>query len=253
MSRKLYLVVLMLFAAAVPVLSAILWELSHNKAILPIEYVRIEGRFQYLARAPLQRALAPLVDANFLTVDVDAVRAAARDLPWVERVQVERVWPDTLVLRLKEQIPYARWRGESLLSQRGEKFAPQNIAAFAALPNIQGPEGQEGDLLEKLKAMSALLARQDLRITALVVNERRAWSVKLAGGMEIVMGRYEPMAAFERFLDSLPVFGKERIQAMQRVDLRYPNGFAVSWKPEVERIPPEDKKMNEKFRRVSNV
>jgi len=37
-------------------------------------------------------------------------------------------------------------------------------------------------------------------------------------------------------LDTFPVLGQEKVAAMQVVDLRYPNGYAVSWKPDSEPI-----------------
>jgi cell division protein FtsQ len=59
----------------------------------PIRAVRIEGE----------------ATTGLLLVDVDAVRHALEELPWIERAYVRRLWPDRLLLTVVEQQPVARW------------------------------------------------------------------------------------------------------------------------------------------------
>ncbi|MDD1631272.1 MAG: hypothetical protein LUP91_03565, partial [Methylococcaceae bacterium] len=40
----------------------------------------------------------------------------------------------------------------------------------------------------------------------------------------------------QRYLKTLAVLKQEQVDAMAIVDLRYPNGYAVSWKPETAEI-----------------
>lgn len=223
----------LLFVVAVA--AAVAHEWGEIRAVvkerLPIRFVRVEGTFQYLEKQDIQAALTPLAKTSFLEADLRRMRKAAQTLPWIERAQVRRIWPDTIVVRVYERQPYARWGKESLLTPRGERFMPAGIERFQALPLVHGPLGHEVYLLGVLKKMEAALASRRLALEALVVNERRAWTVQLDGGVTIQLGRREPFKAFVLMLRVLPVLGEERIARIERIDLRYPNGFAVSWKP----------------------
>jgi len=54
--------------------------------------------------------------------------------------------------------------------------------------------------------------------------------------LEILLGRNEQLKKLQRFLKTLEVLEQERVEKMAIVDLRYPNGYAVSWKPDAEEI-----------------
>ncbi|MDD1640772.1 MAG: cell division protein FtsQ/DivIB, partial [Methylococcaceae bacterium] len=62
------------------------------------------------------------------------------------------------------------------------------------------------------------------------------WKIKLATGLEILLGRNEQLKKLQRYLKTLAVLKQEQVDAMAIVDLRYPNGYAVSWKPGTEEI-----------------
>jgi len=54
--------------------------------------------------------------------------------------------------------------------------------------------------------------------------------------LEILLGRNEQLKKLQRFLKTLEVLEQEQVEKMAIVDLRYPNGYAVSWKPDTEEI-----------------
>lgn len=200
---------------------------------MPVRYVRLEGAVQNVDPAELQRAMAPLLEPAYPWVDLEALEQAARTCRWVGDAVVSRVWPDTLVVWIGELKPYARWGGGGFLSDHGVHF-PGDDGAFAHLPRLTGPAGQERQMLTLLNAMNHKLAGQGKRVVDLRLSERRAWSFRLDDGLIVHLGREEPLRNFARFLRVMQLLGPERMQAIQRVDLRYPNGFAVGMKPDGE-------------------
>ncbi|MGR9052848.1 MAG: cell division protein FtsQ/DivIB [Gammaproteobacteria bacterium] len=202
----------------------------------PIRYIRIEGVFEYLGKEEIKTALLPLVSTGFFDVDIAAVRRAAMNLPWVERVSVKRVWPDALAIKVQEQKAYVRWGEHSLLNPQGEKFSPANAGEFGHLLLLNCPQGQEREVLEIMKGLNTALADRSLQLAEFSIDERRAWRIVLADGMQILLGRNEQLKHFRRFLTTLALFEPEHIEAMATVDLRYPNGFAVTWKPKAAAI-----------------
>lgn len=203
---------------------------------MPVRYVRVEGAFQYIAKDTIKRVLAEQVMHGFYNADLQQIQAAVKALPWADQVEVQRIWPDALKVRVSEQRPVARWGERSLLNNQGELFVPDNVDEFAQLPLITGPDGQERKLLEVMKGLSVALRDRAMALKEFVVNERRAWKVVLTSGLEIKLGRKMPLENMQRFLKTVELLGEERVAMMATVDLRYPNGYAVTWKEDAEQI-----------------
>jgi cell division protein FtsQ len=193
----------------------------------PIRSVGVEGELRYLPVAELQAVMAPLVRGGFFTIDVAAVREAVGALPWVDAVSVRRVWPDTVFVVVTEQVPAVQWGEDGLLNVRGELFVPDPETLPQGLPVLEGPAGLEGKVARAYVEMSAVLARAELSIRRLVLDERRAWRVELANGIELDLGRSGQRQRLERFARVYPRVLGEQAETIRRVDLRYTNGFAV--------------------------
>ncbi len=210
------------------------WQIrsvSIKNVSMPIRYVRIEGVFQFLSKSEIQNVLQPIVMAGFFGVDMQEIHAAVSTLPWVDAVTVKRVWPDTIDVKVQERKPYARWGENSLITEQGTVFTPDNIEPFKDRILIIGPELQQLKVLEIMKGIKTALADHSMTLAMFSVNERGAWKIKLANELEILLGRNEQLKKLQRFLKTLTVLDQEQFLQIERVDLRYPNGYAVSWKP----------------------
>ncbi len=205
-------------------------HLSIKNISLPIKYVRTEGEFQYLGKNEIKTALQPLVTTGFFDVNMQAIHSVVSTLPWVETVTVKRIWPDAIDIKIHEKKPYARWGQNSLITERGVVFTPKNMDQFQGLTLITGPEHQQKKVLEITKGIKTALADRSLKMAEFSVNDRWSWKIKLENGLEILLGRNEQLKKLQRFLKTLTVLGQEQVDAMAIVDLRYPNGYAVSWK-----------------------
>lgn len=209
---------------------------SHGADLMPVKYVRVEGAFQHLSQDEIKQVLGKSVKRGFYQTDLQQIQATVEKLPWADKVEVQRVWPDAIKLSIREQKPLVRWGKGSLLNPRGEVFVPGNINQFKNLPVIIGTDGQEKKLLEVLKGLAVALQDKAMYLKAFSVNDRRAWEVRLESGLKIKLGRKTPLSNIQRFLRSVEIIGTERVAQMAVVDLRYPNGFAVTWKPDAEKI-----------------
>ncbi|WP_036243193.1 cell division protein FtsQ/DivIB [Methylobacter luteus] len=222
--------------AAALLLTGLIWLYrqdvkSYGSDTMPIKYVRIEGVFQYLGKDEIKTALQPLVMTSFFSADMQAIHEAVAQLPWVQAASVKRVWPDAIDIKVYERKPYVRWGQQSLLNERGELFTPKNIEQFQMLPLLMGPEQQHRKVLEIMKGIKTVLADQSMELAEFSVDDRWSWKIRLVTGMEILLGRNEPLKRLQRFLKTLTILGQEQVDAMAVVDLRYPNGYGVSWKP----------------------
>lgn len=206
-------------------------HLSIKNASLPIKYVRTEGVFQYLGKNEIKTVLQPLVTTGFFDVDMQAIYSAVSTLPWVEAVTVKRIWPDAIDIKVREKKPYARWGQTSLITEQGVIFTPNNMEQFQALTVVTGPEHQQVKVLEIMKGIKTALADKSMELEDFSVNDRWSWKIRLANGLEILLGRNDQLKKLQRFLKTLAVLGQDQVEQIAIVDLRYPNGYAVSWKP----------------------
>jgi cell division protein FtsQ len=203
---------------------------------MPLKYVRTEGIFQYLSKNEVQAVLQPLVLTGFFDVNMQAIHAAVATLPWVDTVAVKRIWPDAIDIKVSERKPYARWGKNSLITGQGVIFTPKNVDQFQNMTLVTGPESQQVRVLEIMKGIKTALADQSMELTEFSVNDRWAWKIKLSTGLEILLGRNEQLKKLQRFLKTLTVLKQEQVEQIVVVDLRYPNGYAVSWKPGVPEV-----------------
>ena len=197
----------------------------------PIEHVRVEGAFQYISKEDIQATISPLVAAGYFSVDLQAIQQAVMSLPWAETVQVQREWPNRIKLRIYEQEPVVRWQNDSLLNDQGAIFKPSNIDKFQSLPVLYVPMAQRQQLLEVMQGLRVALRDQDLHLTEFKVSERQSWVLKMHNGMSMQLGRLEPLQKFAQLMRALSVSGTELVSKIAYVDMRYPNGFALSYSP----------------------
>ena len=201
-----------------------------NSDTLPIKQVRIEGDFTHLSPVDLQLLVTDKVRGGFFNLDVDAVRLALLNEPWVSEVTVKRIWPDALRVIVIEQIPVVRWGETGLLNSSGEYFEPERVSIPAGLPLLSGPTGSEVTVLERFNAMHERMKLLGFNILSLTLNERRAWSFQLANGIKVILGRRDFEERLNRFLTLIPTTIAGRIEQTDLIDMRYTNGFSIRWK-----------------------
>jgi cell division protein FtsQ len=80
------------------------------------------------------------------------------------------------------------------------------------------------------QSLSKEFGRLDLGLVRLALTEQGSWRAKLDSGALIELGRGEPDAIFERahrFTATISQLTQRYPGAVESVDLRYPNGYAL--------------------------
>ena len=196
----------------------------------PIKEVQIEGSFQYLAREELSEAIEDYVTESFLELDLHYLKQRLEQNPWIDSVTIARVWPDKLVVRVEEEQPIARWGKKGFLNMRGDIVEVEKTSKIQALPFLYGDDRYAQEIMGQYLRIGKLLAQQEMLLTAVELDETRAWTLTLQSGLVIKLGRDR---LWEKLLYLLTAKNGElgqKFNDIQLVDMRYPSGFAVRWK-----------------------
>jgi cell division protein FtsQ len=207
------------------------WKLMDYVGSVPVSRVAVTGNLRHLDRQLLVARAQPLLaGAGFMTVDLEAIRAALVELPWVADVSIQRRWPDQLVIAVTEQEAIARWGADGLLNRRGEVFRPQPLGDAKDLPALFGPDGMSSEVVARYAQMRELLAEQQLALASLGTDERGSWSATLQSGVVLRLGTGDVLKKMRRFLRIYHDELSQQFEKVAYIDLRYGNGLAVGWK-----------------------
>ena len=196
----------------------------------PISSVRIAGEFVNVSRQVLQQVVNEFLPSGFFELDVEAVRQAASGIPWIRRISVRRVWPDSMHVAVVERIAVARWNKVSLLEADGARFVPDETSLNEVYVDLSGPPGTEQKVLAQYARLAPVVSALNASVERLVLDKRGTWQVGLDNGLELQFGYEDDLVATGRYVALLPQILAERYDAAERIDLRYSNGFAVRWR-----------------------
>lgn len=196
----------------------------------PLRRLDLVAERRHVPPEAVREVVARHAGRGFFALSLAALRRDLAALPWVESVEVRKRWPDTVVVRLLEYQPYAVWNDAALVSRGGRLFEVPGIEAIDGLPRLHGPLERVAEVANFNARAQAVLAGAGLALASTRLSERGSWSIELAGGTVLLLGRDHAEQRLQRFAATAP--GLLRAQTgrpLLRADLRYPNGYALAW------------------------
>jgi len=195
----------------------------------PLKTLRLQGHVERVDPTAVRAALLPYARQGFFAVRLADAQAAVAAVPWVERAEVHKRWPDVLEVRVVEHRPFARWGEGRLLSEEGELFPAANVKPPPNLPLLDGPDARVADVVAMYNESRELFAPTGFAVRSLELDARGSWSLTLSGGAEVEIGSREARLRLTRFAGLLPQLLSQKQRPLARADLRYTNGFALAW------------------------
>lgn len=150
-----------------------------------IEQVSLTGH-RFTSDADLFDALDLNSARSLVSFDAETIRKRFERLPWVQSVDISRVWPDQLAIRVTERKAFAIWeQGDAaqLIDATGRVLGPVKRDAPLDLPRIAGVDANAAasllfTALDRHHGIKARVAR------AVRLGGRR-WTLELSGGGRI--------------------------------------------------------------------
>ena len=224
----------MLVVCAVLLMARLSYLYLANPENFPISTFKIEASYQHITRKTLEGILEKYTHKGFFSISVRDLRAELTDLYWTDTVDVARIWPDTLKIKIIEKRPVAIWN-HVLLTADGLLFdlSPaewQKEANAEHLPELNGPKNQQLDVLQMFQKLSKLSENFGLHANSLALRDNRAWELCLTNGLLLRLGKRDVESRLHRFCLSYSVVFGDKFDQLAAVDLRYVHGMAAQWK-----------------------
>ncbi len=219
-------------------------ETQQQADLMPIRVVEIDGTLDHVSKDEILELLLSSTDKAFIgdekiadtnskeigffSTDLLLIEQKLETIPWLQKAELRRVWPDRLQIKVKEQKAIARWNEDSLINVYGEIFTPKTIDDSLGLPMLTGPRQELKKLLDTFTELQLLLEAAELQLEVLNLNHRYSWSLVLSNGIELQVGRTHLIERVERFIALYPLLQKESKLPIAKIDLRYDTGLAVT-------------------------
>jgi cell division protein FtsQ len=198
-----------------------------------VREVFVIGR-RHTPQADLLAAIGVDRGAPILGLDLASARERIVALPWVRQASVERLLPDTVVVRLIEREPVALWQSHrrfALIDGTGTVIDVEDVGRFRDLLVVVGDDAPA----HALSLLAILATEQDLKpkVEAAVRIGRRRWNLRLKGGTDVRLPERNSADAWRRLADY-----QRRHRLLDKnllaVDLRFEDRLVLRWPAEVE-------------------
>lgn len=192
------------------------------EAGLSLQTIEVRGRGE-TRQADILGAINAARGAPLLALDIDAMRERLTALPWIVSAEIERHYPDRLLVTVKEAEPLALWQRNQklfLVSRTGKVIETADITKYAKLLVIVGDKAPE-----RAEALFDLLAEQPElknRVTAAVYVGKRRWNLRFDNGLDVKLPEESPEYAWRRLAQLQRQYGILD-KDVSIIDLRLPD------------------------------
>lgn len=197
--------------------------------LLPFRWVDVSGPFERVNAEQIRAVVAPAAARGFLLVDLAEVRERALALPWVAQAEVRKIWPDTLVISVREREVLGRLGSERLVDVNGNVFAARGAGDTRGLPLLDADPARMPQLAEYYRIAQGDIEALGRHIARARLSPRGALELELADGLVVQLGSREQLPRWRRFIASLPQLAALDARPIVAVDLRYTHGYAIRY------------------------
>ncbi len=193
----------------------------------PLNRLEVKGQ-EYTQAQELYQTFQAIEDRGFFSMNIEQAEADILALPWVKKVQLRKVWPETLNLQIEEHEPLAYWGANGVVSTQGHVFYPNELPQENWLV-LSGPETMAAELTDLLQDYQQQLDQKQLRIESMQLTDRGAVSLELNDGVIVKLGKIQVAERLQRLIEQFDLVKQYKKAPLAYLDLRYQNGLVASW------------------------
>ena len=197
--------------------------------------ITIQG-LMYASRWKVQRIFAADFDRSIFSVPLEERRRRLLGIDWIEDASISRVWPDRLVVRVRERKPVAfvSSRAGVLLIDKQGVLLEQPLQAQFSFPVLYGIREDETDAARRERVRAFLDFQQDMGYLSKDISEVDATdpdNIRVVTQMDhraltLVMGEGNFARRYQHFVSHYPEIRKRSPEA-KAFDLRLDDRITV--------------------------
>lgn len=160
-------------------------------------------------------------------LDPKQLQAHLTAVPMIAEASITKLYPDRLVINIRERVPFALWQLDGrvqIIAEDGTPIEELNDRRFLRLPHVVGPDANK-----RVKEFAELVEEvPDLkeRIRAGILVSSRRWTIKLQNGVDIRLPEEGAAKALKAYLEIEKDAGLTN-RGILAIDLRLPDRVTV--------------------------
>ena len=193
-----------------------------------IKKIIVKGELHEDTKKYLQHAIRDQLTGGFFTISLSNSKKILEQIPRVRAVNINRKWPNVLVINVVEHTPLARWGENKFVNNTGQiieatasKRKPDN------LPFFEGPDNIASEIANFYLRGNRILESSGREIVSIKVNNRYAWQVKLDNEIVLSIGKEKHLRRLMMFVKLYKFAEAASDKKINYLDMRYEDGFAV--------------------------
>ena len=168
----------------------------------------------------------PLIKNKYL-VNLNHIKEKVKESPWVSNAEVQRIFWNQIKVSIQEHDIAMRWGLAGYISSKGVLFKP-NLTISSDAPIGLFSESNVLDSYFDFRQYQAIL--DPVKIS--IFKRTSIDELTLENNIKIILGHQKQNERLKIFIKSFEQLKKyEKIRTRGIFDMRYPNGFALSYSP----------------------
>lgn len=179
----------------------------------------------------LQQTMSQQKVSSFFTNDLQSLRDIAMGLAWVDQVSVTRDWQRGIVITALPKQAIANFGTERLVDAKGKVFVPadSNDLRQQQFATLQGSIEQAPVIMQQMQQINEWYAPLDMQVEDIILTPRMTWLVRFDNGLRVIVDNENTAQKLLSLSQLLAAQLNDRLSEMQSIDLRYKNGFTITW------------------------
>ena len=170
--NRVYSMLLFFLMSAVFLVAYFLWSYLSSSNTLLFKHIKLVASAHYVSPKLLQKIVHDDLKGGFFSMDTKVLRDDMLALPWVSSVAIRKIWPTSLLINVKEQVPIAQWNNRAVINDMGNLFYPARNTIPESLPKLAGPIGTEEQVLDMFRVLNTDVAVIGLKLNQLILSDR---------------------------------------------------------------------------------
>ena len=168
----------------------------------------------------------PLINNKYL-LNLNQIKDKLRESAWVSDAQAQRIFWNQIKVSIQEHDIAMRWNAEGYISSKGVLFKP-NLTVISDAPLGIFAEMNVAESYFDFRQYQAIL--EPVKIS--IFKRTSIDELTLENNIKVILGHQKQKERLEIFVKSFEKLKKyKKIRTRGIFDMRYPNGFALSYSP----------------------